>query len=42
MWGQTGEQALATLREALELYFEEPTATAVPHTGRVEVPPGAA
>ena len=38
--GETVEEALANLREAIELYFEEPTATVAPqlHTIEVEVP----
>ena len=34
--GETEEEALANLREALELYFEEPTATALPEIRTVE------
>ncbi len=35
--GKTEEEALANLREALELHFEEPQATAAPQLHRVEV-----
>jgi len=35
--GESEEQALANLREALELYFEEPQATAQPKMHRVKV-----
>ena len=35
--GQTEEEALANLREALELHFEEPRATAVSEVRQVEV-----
>lgn len=40
--GRTEEEALANLREALELYFEPPTATLVPKVASVEVEVGAA
>ena len=35
--GKTEEEALANLREALGLHFEEPRATAAPQLHRVEV-----
>ena len=35
--GKTEEEALANLREALELHFEEPQATAAPQLHRVDV-----
>jgi len=35
--GKTEEEALANLREALELYFTPPTPTVAPHLHRVEV-----
>ncbi len=35
--GKTEEEALVNLREALELHFEEPQATAAPQLHRVEV-----
>jgi predicted RNase H-like HicB family nuclease len=35
--GQTEEEALANLREALELYFEPPTPTIVPAIRPIEV-----
>ncbi len=40
--GQTEEEALANLREALELYFESPQATRPPKVRLVEVEVGAA
>ena len=40
--GNTEEEALANLREALHLHFEPPTATAVPHVTSIEVEVGAA
>ena len=40
--GRTEEEALANLREALELYFEPPTATVVPKLANIEVELGAA
>ena len=39
--GETEEQALANLGEALALHFEEPRATVVPKVRRVEVEVGA-
>lgn len=39
--GSTEEEALTNLREALELHFEPPTATAVPHVTSIEVEVGA-
>jgi predicted RNase H-like HicB family nuclease len=35
--GETPEDALANLEEALELYFEPPTATLTPHIYRLQV-----
>lgn len=40
--GRTEEEALANLREALELHFEAPTATAVPQVHEIEVETDAA
>ncbi len=40
--GQSEEEALSNLREALELYFEPPTATVVPKVASIEVEVGAA
>lgn len=40
--GETEAEALANLREALELYFEEPHATAVPRVEKFGVELGAA
>jgi len=40
--GSTEAEALSNLREALELYFEPPTATIIPHTVSIEVEVGAA
>jgi predicted RNase H-like HicB family nuclease len=40
--GKTEDEALANLREALELYFEPPTPTIAPHIRTVEVETGAA
>jgi len=40
--GETEEEALANLREALELHFEEPRATLTPQICQVEVEVGAA
>jgi predicted RNase H-like HicB family nuclease len=40
--GHTEEEALANLREALELYFEPPTATVLPKVASIEVEVGAA
>ncbi|WP_279231614.1 type II toxin-antitoxin system HicB family antitoxin [Thermus thalpophilus] len=39
--GGTEEEALANLREALELYFEPPTPARVPEAREVEVEVGA-
>lgn len=39
--GNTEEEALANLREALALHFEPPTATVVPHVTSIEVEVGA-
>jgi predicted RNase H-like HicB family nuclease len=39
--GDTEEEALSNLREALELHFEPPTATRPPATRTVEVEVGA-
>lgn len=35
--GRSEDEALANLREALELYFEPPTATIVPKVTSIEV-----
>jgi predicted RNase H-like HicB family nuclease len=35
--GETEEEALANLREALELYFEPPTPTVAPNIRPIEV-----
>ena len=35
--GETEEEALANLREALELHFEPPRATVLPETRTIEV-----
>ncbi len=35
--GQSEDEALANLKEALELHFEPPTATILPHIRTVEV-----
>lgn len=35
--GRTEEEALANLREALELYFEEPMPSAMPHLRTLEL-----
>lgn len=35
--GKTVDDALANLREALELHFEPPVATAVPEIHRIEI-----
>ena len=35
--GLTEEKALKNVREALELHFEEPTATKTPHIRKVKV-----
>jgi predicted RNase H-like HicB family nuclease len=40
--GETETQALANLREALELYFEEPRAYTAPNLHRIEVEVSAA
>jgi predicted RNase H-like HicB family nuclease len=40
--GESEDQALSNLREALELYFEPPTPTNQPHIRPVEVETGAA
>ena len=40
--GETEEEALANLREALELYFEPPCATRPPQVRLIEVEVGAA
>ncbi len=40
--GETVDDALANLREALELHFEPPTATHLPEIRSVEVEVGAA
>ena len=40
--GQTEDEALANLREALELHFEEPRATRPPTVRTIEVEVGAA
>ena len=40
--GHSEEEALSNLREALELYFEPPTASIVPKVASVEVEVGAA
>ena len=40
--GQTVEEALANLREALELHFEPPHATLAPHLLIIEAEVGAA
>jgi predicted RNase H-like HicB family nuclease len=40
--GSTEEEALANLREALELHFEPPVATRPPAVRRIEVEVGAA
>jgi predicted RNase H-like HicB family nuclease len=40
--GETEEDALANLKEALELYFEPPQATRPPRVRTVEVEVGAA
>jgi predicted RNase H-like HicB family nuclease len=39
--GETEEEALANLREALELHFEDPRATITPKLRRIEVEIGA-
>jgi predicted RNase H-like HicB family nuclease len=40
--GRTEEEALHNLQEALELYFEPPTATVTPKVASLEVELGAA
>ena len=40
--GKTEEEALANLKEALELYFEPPQATRPPKVRKIEVEIGAA
>jgi predicted RNase H-like HicB family nuclease len=40
--GETEEEALANLREALELHFEEPRSTRPPAVRTIEVEVGAA
>lgn len=40
--GKTEEEALTNLKEALELYFEEPRATRPPKVRMIEVEIGAA
>lgn len=40
--GETEEEALANLKEALELYFEPPQATRPPDVRMIEVEVGAA
>ena len=40
--GHTEQEALNNLREALELYFEPPTATIIPKVANIEVEVGAA
>lgn len=40
--GHTEAEALANLREALELYFEPPTPTVAPRVASIEVEVGAA
>jgi predicted RNase H-like HicB family nuclease len=40
--GESEAEALANLREALELYFEEPQSTAMPRIEKFEVELGAA
>ena len=40
--GETEEEALANLKEALELHFEPPTATRHPKVRTIEVEVGAA
>ncbi len=39
--GNTEDEALANLREALELYLEPPTATIIPKVSSIEVEVGA-
>ena len=40
--GESEDEALANLREALQLYFEPPTPTVTPHILSLEVETGAA
>jgi predicted RNase H-like HicB family nuclease len=40
--GESEAEALANLREALELYFEDPQATAIPQVRHIEVEVSAA
>jgi predicted RNase H-like HicB family nuclease len=40
--GHTEQEAIDNLREALELYFEPPTATILPRVADIEVEVGAA
>jgi len=40
--GESEEEALSNLREALELHFEPPVATVAPHVHEIEVKLGAA
>ena len=40
--GESEEEALANLREALELYFEPPTPTDAPHIRSIEAEIGVA
>ncbi|SPF56817.1 conserved hypothetical protein [Candidatus Sulfopaludibacter sp. SbA4] len=40
--GESEEEALDNLKEALELYFEPPRATRPPHVRMIEVEVGAA
>jgi hypothetical protein len=40
--GETEEEALENLKEALELYFEPPTATRPPRVRTIEVEVGSA
>jgi predicted RNase H-like HicB family nuclease len=40
--GKTEREAIANLREALELYFETPTATIIPKVAQIKVEVGAA
>lgn len=40
--GEGEEEAIANLREALELYFELPIATAAPHIRTIEIDVSAA
>ena len=40
--GESEQEAIANLKEALELYFEPPIATATPHIVSIEIELGAA